>query len=159
MADTSSGKYLEKYVLDYFIDKNFQEMSFVEYQVNTQNTQNLIVTNIPYISIYGSKCRTEFLAVIGDRKIRIECKWQGVSGSVDEKFCYLYHNAAEVWEENEIILIIDGKGYKPQAVEWIKTSADNRKYIESTSNKIIKVFTLADFLDWANDGMKHLSEI
>lgn len=156
MPDTSSGKQLERYIADYLANRNFTEITFTEFQA-TKNKNKTLVSNIPYISIYGSKCRTEFLLCFDNREIRIECKWQGVSGSVDEKFPYLYHNAAEIWEQDEIIIVLDGKGYKPKAFEWIKTAAEEKKYIDPKSNKVIKVYTILEFLNWVDNGMKHLS--
>ena len=156
MADTKSGKQLERFVYDFFISNKFREISYADY-IKNNDTERTIIKHIPYISIYGSKCRTEFLICFDDRKIRIECKWQSVSGSVDEKFPYLLQNAAEVWEEDEVIIILDGGGYKPKAFEWIRTAANNKKYLDPNSKKIIKVFTIEDFVNWVGYGMKHLS--
>jgi len=38
--------------------------------------------------------------------VRIECKWQQVSGSVDGKLPYLYLNSIEAMPESNIIIII-----------------------------------------------------
>ena len=39
---------------------------------------------------------------------------------MDEKFPYLYLNCIQAMPEREIILLIDGNGYKPGALAWLK---------------------------------------
>ena len=153
MPDTKSGKQLERFVYDFFISNKFREISYADY-IKNNDTERTIIKHIPYISIYVS-----LEELYKGKKIRIECKWQSVSGSVDEKFPYLLQNAAEVWEEDEVIIILDGGGYKPKAFEWIRTAANNKKYLDPNSKKIIKVFTIEDFVNWVGYGMKHLSSM
>jgi predicted Rossmann-fold nucleotide-binding protein len=78
-------------------------------------------------------------------------KWQQVAGSVDEKFPYLYLNCIETMSENEIILIVDGGGYKDGALAWLKDAVQEKKY-QNNLAKEIRVFSLVDFLtsfmDW-----------
>lgn len=69
-------------------------------------TQCFVVRNVPYVSIYGSSSRSEFLyrdSALG-HDIRIECRWQQVPGSVDEKLPFLYMNAVQAMPEPEIWL-------------------------------------------------------
>lgn len=93
---------------------------------------------------------TEFLAVSASRglAIRIECKWQQSQGSVDEKFPYLYLNCIQAMPEREIILLIDGNGYKPGALAWLKQA------VASQDAKLIHVFNLVEFLVWANRRLR-----
>ena len=58
----------------------------------------LLLRHVPYRSIYGTPSKTEFVLVLPDRSIRIECKWQAVSGSVDEKYPYMFLNMSTVIE-------------------------------------------------------------
>lgn len=103
---------------------------------------DLLVRRVPYQSIYGHRGLTEFLAVSASRglAIRIECKWQQSQGSVDEKFPYLYLNCIQAMPEREIILLIDGNGYKPGALAWLKQA------VASQDAKLIHVFNLVEFL-------------
>ena len=39
-----------------------------------------------------------------------------LSSSVDENLPYVYLNAIESWDEDEIIILIDGKGWKENAM-------------------------------------------
>ena len=111
---------------------------------------DLLVRRVPYQSIYGHRGVTEFLAVSASRglAIRIECKWQQSQGSVDEKFPYLYLNCIHAMPEREIILLIDGNGYKPGALAWLKQA------VASQDAKLIHVFNLVEFLVWANRRLR-----
>jgi hypothetical protein len=76
--------------------------------------------NICY-SIYGSKLYTDFV-VHGIPKfhdgLAIESKYQGSSGSADEKFPYLIHNIKEMFPIPCIILYsLDGA--RSKSVEWL----------------------------------------
>lgn len=79
-----------------------------------------LVQHLPYTSIYGStRSRSELGLVEPSGKVtRIECKWQNVSGSVDEKFPYVLENALAV-PESRILIVVGGNGFKPQAIEWL----------------------------------------
>lgn len=87
-----------------------------------------------------------------DKKIRIECKWQQSPGSVDEKLPYLYLNAVEKYPEQDIIILLDGGGYKAGAKAWlenaIKTNWCNKK------NKNIRLMALTEFITYFNNNLK-----
>ena len=84
-------------------------------------------------------------------EIRIECKWQQVSGSVDEKLPYLYLNTIEAMPEKEITIIIDGDGWKKGAIEWLKQAVTKKKYTtKNNKKKKIQVMSLVEFITWAN---------
>ena len=123
------GNILEQQVRQAFASHGFREVSFAEYEKIASGSTlpgvpvpDLLVRRVPYQSIYGHRGVTEFLAVSASRglAIRIECKWQQSQGSVDEKFPYLYLNCIQAMPEREIILLIDGNGYKPGALAWLK---------------------------------------
>lgn len=111
--------------------------------------------NVPYQTIYGQKGRTEFLlsSKTHGLDIRIECKWQQSNGSVDEKFPYLYLNSIEAIPENHIIIIADGKGFKPGAIPWLKNAIKEQKYTDNKNkDRKIDVMNLTEFLTWANNA-------
>ena len=88
-------KVLNKYNLTESVLKNkgFQIVSFREWQRHPdQFEEELLLKNVPYETIYGHRGTTEFLlkSKKENLEIRIECKWQQSSGSVDEKLPYLY---------------------------------------------------------------------
>lgn len=106
--------------------------------------------NAPYTSIYGSKGRTEFLVVDGERKVRIEIKTQNSKGSVDEKLPYLYLNAIEAYPEDEIVIVIDGEGFKKGAIEWLRKKVKDNWL--NVKKKKIHVFSISSYSGWVNDN-------
>ena len=60
--------------------------------------------------------------------LMIQCKWQGVSGSVDEKYPFevLSINA----NKYDTVIILDGGGYSPGAERWLKEQAGKDRLLE-----------------------------
>jgi hypothetical protein len=158
-SNNATGKSLENQVESILNNQSYVSIEHKNWIKTQEINGKLLVKHFPYTSIYETKCRTEFVLIDNGRKIRIECKWQQVSGSVDEKFPYLYWNAVEKWEENESILLVDGGGYKPKALEWLRKSARNRMGFADKPEKAIAVFTFTEFMIWVNKGMKDLRRI
>ncbi|MEQ8220823.1 MAG: PD-(D/E)XK nuclease superfamily protein [Candidatus Eremiobacterota bacterium] len=149
---TGSGNTLEQTVTGTLLSKGFTPVNYGEYiKKKNKYGEELLIKNMPYKTIYGHDGKTEFL--LKSRKysieVRIECKWQQASGSVDEKYPYLYLNCIEAMPEKDIIIIIDGGGAKEGAVKWLKKAAENHVYTANTI-KNIKVFNLVEFVKWAN---------
>ncbi len=116
--------------------------------------EELLLEYVPFTTVYEHKGNTEFLLISQkyDLKIRIECKWQQVAGSVDEKLPYLYLNTIEAMPENSVMILIDGAGCKAGAIKWLKDAVKQKKYTtEETENKNIMVFNLTEFFTWANN--------
>jgi ABC-type Fe3+-citrate transport system substrate-binding protein len=116
--------------------------------------KELLLKNVPFTTIYGHKGNTEFL-LLSEKyklKIRIECKWQQSPGSVDEKLPYLYLNTIESMPENNIIILIDGNGFKSGAKKWLKDAVSKKLYTtKNNENKNVLVFSLTEFFTWANN--------
>lgn len=148
-----TGNNLERTVRDIFSRKGFE---IVKYRTWIKNpklyTDELLLENVPFETIYKHQGNTEFLIKSKkyDLEIRIECKWQEVAGSVDEKFPYLYLNCIEAMPESTIIIIVDGGGYKTGALQWLKEVSENNTYIKNNKHKDIKIFSLSEFMVWAN---------
>lgn len=158
-----SGKILEQQVTNALVLKGFEAIDYktwIRLSLAKQRGRKLI-SNAPYTSIYSSigettgakirLSRSEFLISDdqSDTFCRVECKWQAVSGSVDEKLPYVYLNAIEAWPEKEIIILIDGQGWKQNAIGWLKASVDNRRWRQATDNRNIRVLNLGEFIQWA----------
>lgn len=79
----------------------------------------ILYTNAPFVSVYGHEGHTELLFRHwrGD-DIRIECKCQTSSGSVDEKFPYMWLNARDAYKEPEVWFVLECSGAKPESVRW-----------------------------------------
>ena len=72
----------------------------------------------------------------------IESKWQQSKGSVDEKYPYLILNIQHKYP-HKTLLVIDGGGYKENALKWLK---------KQVGNNLIGVMNMSDFQIWANKG-------
>ncbi len=155
---SNQGRILEKAVETTFQAKGFEILKYRTWERNKEKySHELLLENCPFKNIYGHDGNTEFLLKSRkfDCEIRIECKWQQSNGSVDEKFPYLYLNCIEAMPEKEIIIIADGGGAKKGAIEWLKNSIETKKYTnKNNNNKIIYVFTLTEFIKWANSRFR-----
>lgn len=149
-----NGKIFEQQCLPLFIEHGFVVYKNKDYQDivnrNLQLPKKYVVCGYPFISIYGHKGKTEFVIVDGNRRIRVEDKYQAAPGSVDEKFPYMYLNAVEAYPENEIILVVDGEGYKPEARQWLINAVKNNYLNYKEKGKDIKVMKMIEFTNWFN---------
>jgi len=151
------GNVLERTVKEVFNSKGFKLVPYSEWRRKPDKYgTELLLTNAPFTTIYNHKGKTEFLAVSEKYsfKIRIECKCQQVSGSVDEKMPYLYLNCIEAMPEDYIIIVIDGGGGKKGAITWLKEAARQNKYNEAGIMKKILIFSLTEFIGWANKTLR-----
>jgi len=153
-----TGNQLEVAVKTVLQGKGFEIINYRIWEKNKENYGNeLLLENVPFTTIYEHKGNTEFL--LKSKKygleIRIECKWQQVAGSVDEKLPYVYLNAIEAMPESTIMILIDGDGWKQGAIKWLKDAVEQKKYTtEELRNKKIMVFNLKEFFTWANDTFR-----
>lgn len=148
MRASITGNTLEQQVQNLFFGKGFEIVMYSKWVKNKKKySHELLLKNVPYESIYNHKGYTEFLLLSKklDKEIRIECKWQQSSGSVDEKLPYLFLNATTKMKEKEIMIIIDGAGWKEGAIPWLKEAVN-----QSPHNYRIKVFSISEFYSWAN---------
>jgi hypothetical protein len=119
----NSGKFLEEAIEREFRARGINVFDYTEKHSNTDMfAERFLLKNAPYTSIYGCQSRSEFLYHDDTRysHIRIECRWQQVAGSVDEKLPYLYMNAVQSMPEKEIWLVLDGGGARSDALDWLK---------------------------------------
>jgi len=149
------GANLEGIVIDTMCRKGLALVNYVDWIKRPQKYgEELLLKNVPYTSIYGHEGRTEFkIKSCRYGEYRIECKWQQVAGSVDEKFPYVYLNCVESLPEKNIIILVDGGGAKDGAVRWLKSAAANKLFIKDI-DKNIKVMDLRDFIVWANTNFR-----
>lgn len=151
------GRTLEQVVTGTLAQKGFEIVPFKEWERNARLfSGDLLLTNVPYETIYGHPGKTEF-KIVSQRygEYRIECKWQQSAGSVDEKFPYLYLNCIEKMPERNIIIIVDGQGAKPGAVNWLRQAAAKKLYMtDANKEKNISVFNLTEFVIWANNTFR-----
>lgn len=147
-----NGKIFETMCIPIFEAHNFIVLNHSEYLRLQPKPARCVIKNAPFHSIYNHIGKTEFLIICDDRRIRVEDKYQQSAGSVDEKFVYMYLNSVYAYEENEIILIIDGGGYKPGARQWVVDAVNNNFLDYKKRGKEIHVFTIIEFLKWFNSN-------
>lgn len=146
-----SGRILEKTILPVFQENGFTIVSHKTWQKNPDAYQgDVVITGVPYKTIYGHIGKTEFVVKSPSREwyIRVECKWQSSAGSVDEKFPYLYLNMVEQFPEPHIIVVLEGGGYKAGAKQWLQETITSQKYTPVGFTKKLEVMSLTDFLTW-----------
>ena len=158
-----TGNQLERTVRDLFSGAGFALMRYRDYAaqqgglIEELTEGDLLLEDVPYTSIYGHSGKTEFLALskrLG-MNMRIECKWQQSSGSVDEKLPYLYLNCLEAMPEDQILIVIDGEGFKPGAKNWLRQAVEDRRYRNrANDHKQIRVQNLVEFITWANGALR-----
>lgn len=150
-----TGTQLEKAVQTVLIEKGFKIEMYRKWAEKPENYGNeLLLKNVPFETIYGHKGNTEFLLISQqyNLRIRIECKWQQSAGSVDEKLPYLYLNTIEAMPEKDIMILIDGDGFKSGAKTWLRNAVKEKLYTNDTNNDTnVMVFSLAEFFTWANN--------
>ncbi len=99
------------------------------------------------MSIYDTKRKCDFL-ILNREKFKdgliVECKWQQSSGSVDEKYPFAVFNIFKIGVPT--IILVDGDGYKPAALKWLKGQADPRR-------ALIGVYTMSEFQTQVNNGL------
>ena len=82
-------------------------------------------------SIYETQRKCDFLVINKEKfpdDLIIECKWQQSKGSVDEKYPFTLFNIFKIAVPT--IILLDGGGYKPSAMKWLKDQVDpNRALI------------------------------
>ena len=127
-----SGSVLEGIVTGALTPHGFEVVQHRDLEKNPSvHGSELLIKNAPFTTLYGTRGKTEFLlrSEKYELEIRIECKWQQSGGSVDEKLPHLYLSAIEAVPENDVILLVDGKGFRPGAVEWLRNAVGNRRFI------------------------------
>lgn len=150
----TSGNQLESAVMTVLKNKGFEVIMYRVWEKNQNKYgEELLLKNVPFETIYGHGGNTEFLLISKkyNLRVRIECKWQQSAGSVDEKLPYLYLNTIEAMPENDIMILIDGDGFKAGAKTWLRNAVKDKLYTtDKTREKNIKVFSLSEFFTWAN---------
>lgn len=144
---SSNGHTLERTIVPAIARKGFKEVPYSTWRRHPDaNGTELLLTNVPYTTIYGSRGYTEFLLISGrlNLEVRIECKWQQVPGSVDEKFPYLYINCVRAMPEQNVIIVIGGVGARQGAIDWLDL------HCRLTTRKSVRVMDIAQFLAWTN---------
>lgn len=151
---TSHGAKFEHRIAKTVVEHGFKQRSYLDWHEDGEPEGEWLLTNVPYVTLYGSKGRTEFLLLSTARglRIRIEAKWQSSAGSVDEKLPHLYLNALKAMPEDTVFIVIDGPGWRPGGLEWLKNAAADRTFADRPE-KLVRVMSLEEFRTWTDDAL------
>jgi hypothetical protein len=146
-----TGSTLEHTVEDLLIRNGYEKAIFSDWPPTLPAGRRYYARQVSLgYSIYGGKRRMDF-AIWGASRfpngLIIECKWQQSSGSVDEKFPFSVLNIRKSKQDYGVpsVVIIDGGGYKPEALEWLRGEVNELGGLEG-------VFTLNEFIKAVNNG-------
>ena len=73
--------------------------------------------------------------------LALEVRWQGVNGTVDEKFPFIVMNIKR--SGLETIIVMGGSNLKPEVIDWVQNQIGYR---------LIEVFNPTDFQNWVLEG-------
>ena len=142
-----NGMTLESVITSILDSKGFEETDqiFRDDECHKKYERNFVYETC--YTQFGAKTRSELAFYYRDfGLVRIECKWQQTGGSVDEKFPFMLENA-KIENEDVVIFVIDGGGYRMAALEWLKEACE----VETVkSDKPILCMNITEFVTWAN---------
>ena len=144
-----SGKWLENQVESEFAKYGIKAIKYSEFdtkkgkKILASCKSGFLLKNVPYINMFGSNAYGEFvLCLFGRDPIRLECRNQDVSGSIQDKLPKLLGDCI-VMQEHTSIIVLEGDGVSANAREWLVSSA------KAVQHKHIRVKTLNEFKVWA----------
>lgn len=141
-----TGNALERVVLHALDDNKYTFIAPKDFEEACNSTRPLYTKQVVATKgIYGTPLKHDFMLYHPEKwpdKLVIECKWQQVSGSVDEKYPYNVLNVKERYICPAIILL-DGEGFKVGAREWLRAQVDGVK--------LLHVFSMMEFQTWVNN--------
>ncbi|MBC6443717.1 MAG: hypothetical protein GDA53_11560 [Rhodobacteraceae bacterium] len=132
-----TGKMLEENIKGY-LEQNYTAVNNKKFFESTHHGKNVYSKQVIVgKNIYGMDRKVDFILyhpVRWDKCLVIQCKWQAIPGSVDEK--YPFEVECIRHGEYPTIIVLDGAGYRPGAREWLMKQCDD---------KLLRVCTLGDF--------------
>jgi hypothetical protein len=141
-----TGKILENFVESTLQRKGYEYVEKKKFKIALSLNQKIYTKQFNLgETIYNTKWNIDFILHNPKQlplSLIIECKWQQVGGSVDEKYPYTIANIKEKSPYPAIILL-DGEGYKLGAKEWLKSQIDD---------KLLGVFNMGEFTKWVNQS-------
>lgn len=163
-----SGKSWESWVQLTAQQLKFKILKFSEREKHLPLKPNdrFVWLRAPYRTIYDTKkipkANSEFVFETVSERIRVECKWQKGSGSVDEKYLFMYLNGVLTVEEPTVIFALGGNHFfinkrGIEIREWLTEVCTNppkwlsEEAIKRWKSKKLIVLTNNNFNDWFTD--------
>lgn len=150
-----SGQVLQGFVRKQLKPKGFSFVTHREWLKDTSernSNEKIVITSVPYTSMYGHRGRMQFLlkAPTLQRDVYIVPRIQNVRGSVDEKLPYFYYNYRRLLENNDVMVVLAGKGWKSESVQWLRDMAKNEKGFI--------IYNHEQFAEWVNQMFSQAQE-
>lgn len=140
-----TGRVLEDTIARTLDSKGYEAVHWKKFEASKYLEQPIYSTQYQCgTCIYGKIKRVDFVLYHPQKHkncLIIECKWQQIRGSVDEKYPYLVINIQKRYPYKSIILL-DGEGYSSKAGKWLK---------KQKGNNLIDVLNIAEFLKMCNN--------
>lgn len=142
-------------ILEKFVDTALRERGYTEFWNHKVSVfenrkalggKQFVKQPIVGQTIYNKSRKCDFLVINREKfpdDLIIECKWQQVGGSVDEKYPFLLFNILKTGIPT--IILLDGSGYKAEAMKWLKDQVHPK-------GALVQVFTMAEFQKEVNNG-------
>lgn len=95
-------------------------------------------------NIYNNNRKGHFMLFHPDKwpkGLVVEVRWQGVNGTVDEKFPFIVMNIKRSGVET--VIVMGGENLKPEVINWVENQIGYR---------LIEVFSPQDFHGWVSEG-------
>ena len=125
-----AGKVSENAVESVFKTLRYRKYTYKEWVMADRPQHSCLVTHYPYPKWYGRKGYSEFVvyphpgAAVGPNPVRVEARWQSVSGSADEKMPNLLNHAYYHYPEETVVLVIDGPGFHSELIDQVEDSIE-----------------------------------
>lgn len=139
-----SGRHCERGIMQAFMSR---EVPVLWYRQQAEDLfyESVLLRNVPYRNCWGGISKSEFVYYgPGGLSVRIECRAQHASGSVDEKVNFLRDNAY-IAPESAVWIVIAGRGARPVARSFLERECHNwsgktiRIYDQDDAQKAVKV--------------------
>lgn len=135
--------------------KNFRVCPYGEYRDHRSdliavNGTRWLIKGWPYTTIYGTPGRREYFIETPEWQGQLECKFQNVGGSVDEKMVYVTETLKRL-DIARLAIVFGGQYWKTTdrgqgIIRWLRKEA----LALQTHGKQLLVCSQGEFLDWAN---------
>lgn len=147
---TKTGNLLERFVEQILREKGYTEFwnhKATAFENRTAIGGRQYIKQLPVgKTIYETLRKCDFFIInreLFPEDLIIECKWQQVTGSVDEKYPFLLFNIVKTGIPT--VILLDGSGYKKAAMQWLKNQVHEK-------GALIAVWNMAEFQTKVNNG-------
>jgi hypothetical protein len=149
-----SGTQFEKKIEQIVNDAGFEVVSYQEWILSGRN-DHVLVSRVPYTRLGGSKGFLEYVLVIDGERIRLECRSQTSSGSVDEKYDNVIRTALTSKDHPHFTLIIHaGTGARQTMIEELKDFAFKASFCSPDRN--VSVLSEEEFVSWLKEVSQYV---